>query len=50
MKNKKLHEVIDLYLSSLRFGEIIIIKHENKLTVDVKNRNRTWIGDLEETN
>jgi hypothetical protein len=45
--NQELVEVIDNYLNSFKYGEVIIIKHENKIAIDVKVRDRRYLYRLD---
>jgi hypothetical protein len=40
--NEELIKKIDNYLALMQYGEIIIIRHQDKITVDVKNRDRKF--------
>ena len=42
--SEEIHKQIDIYLSTLKYGQINIIKHEDKITIDVQNRNRVYIN------
>ena len=42
------HKLLDIYFQTVKYGEMIIIKHEDKLTADVKVRNRWYQSKREE--
>lgn len=39
--------IIDYNLSMMEYGEIIITKHQDKLTIDIKNRDRKYIKKID---
>jgi len=44
--NKDLINKIDHCLSLFEFGELIIIRHDKKITMDVKPRDRIYITEI----
>jgi len=38
--SKEVIQKINDYLEAMEFGEVILIRHQNRITVDVKNRDR----------
>ena len=44
--NSKIIKQLEIYLEQIDYGDIIIIKHGDKVTIDVRNRERILISDV----